>query len=226
TDSRNSEESDRGPPHVHVERSYGGPLRGGAPSDDDQVPGGDVEPVGARLGADDDVLDARAVGPGQVEAGLDGEGEAGLQRFSVAGDDVRVLVAFDADAVAGAVDEVVAVAGLGDDVAGGGVDRLARDAGADGFAGGVLGTPQHLVVGGEVGRGLADAVHAGGVGAVAAGHLAADVDHDRLAGLDDPVGDVVVRAGAVGPGGDDGEVDGGVAGGEDGLGDVARHLAL
>src|SRR5690606_40974426 len=83
------------------------PLRGGTPSDDDQVPGGDVEPVGARLGAHDDVLDARAVGPGQVDAGLDGEGEAGLQRLSVAGDDVRVLVAFDADAVAGAVDEVV-----------------------------------------------------------------------------------------------------------------------
>ena len=50
----------------------------------------------------------------------------GSSELGVAGDDVRLLVRLQADAVAGAVDEVLAVAGGGDDVAGGGVDRLAR----------------------------------------------------------------------------------------------------
>ena len=59
-----------------------------------------------------DVLDAGPVPAGQVDAGLDGEGHARLQRQVVAGDDVGLLVHLQADAVAGAVDEVLAVARL------------------------------------------------------------------------------------------------------------------
>ena len=102
----------------------------------------------------------------------------------------------------------------------------ARDPGPTASQAACLGLLEHLVVGAEVGRGLADGVGAGRVGAVAARHRAADVDHDRVAGLDHPVRQLVVRAGAVGPGADDHEVDGGVALGDDRLGDVPADLAL
>ena len=49
--------------------------------------------------------------PGDVDAGLDAEGVAGRQRRAVAGDDVGVLVLLDADAVAGAVHELLAPPG-------------------------------------------------------------------------------------------------------------------
>ena len=62
----------------------------------------------SRLGADHDVLDARAV-RARVDARLDGEGHARLERMRVALDDVGILVGLQADAVAGAVDEPVAV---------------------------------------------------------------------------------------------------------------------
>src|SRR4030095_6101183 len=48
---------------------------------------------------------------------------SGSGGFVGAGDQVRVLVLLQADAVAGAVDELLAVAGLDDRVAAGGVDR-------------------------------------------------------------------------------------------------------
>ena len=62
--------------------------------------------------------------------------------FSVAADEVGPFVAVHADAVADAVGEVLVVgaeAGVGDDLAGGGVDGLAQDAGAGGGEGGGLG---------------------------------------------------------------------------------------
>ena len=88
----------------------------------------------------------------------------------VARDDVRLLVRLQADAVAGAVDEVLAVAGRGDDVAGGGVDRLGGDAGPYGVArrrAGRAAAPRSSRA--NVGGRLADGVGAGGVGAVAVG---------------------------------------------------------
>ena len=57
------------------------------------------------------------------------------ERGGVAADEVGPLVAVHADAVAEAVGEVVvvgAVAGIGDDLAGGGVDRVAGHAGTRG----------------------------------------------------------------------------------------------
>ncbi len=65
-----------------------------------------IGPVGA---ADDDVLDARAVLADQVDPGLDREGHPLAKRLAVAGDDVRVLVALEADAVPGPVEEGVAI---------------------------------------------------------------------------------------------------------------------
>ncbi len=52
---------------------------------------------------------------------------------------------------------------------------------------------QHLVVGKELIRRMADRVRPGAVGAVAGRHRAADVDHDHVTVFDDPVGDLVVR---------------------------------
>ena len=59
--------------------------------------------------------------PGSIENAC-----PGTSRVGVAGDDVRIFVGFDADAVTGAVDEVVAVAVLGDDAPADGVDFFAR----------------------------------------------------------------------------------------------------
>ena len=60
------------------------------------------------------------------------------ERAGVAGDDVRVLVGLDPDAVPGAVNEQVAEAGVGDDAAGHGVHRLRAHPGGDGAHGSVL----------------------------------------------------------------------------------------
>ena len=130
----------------------------------------------------------------------------GSSSIVVAGHDVRVLVRLQPDAVAGAVDEQLAVAGRLDDVAGGRVDAGGGDARPGPVARRLLRRLQHLVEREEVGAGVADGVRPGRVRAVAGRHRAADVDDHRLAGPDDPVGQLVVRAGAVRPGRDDGEV--------------------
>src|SRR4051812_8860306 len=74
-----------------------------------------VEGVGAVLGDDHDVLDAHPPLALDVDAGLDREGVADGEPVAVAADQVGVLMLLEADAVAGAVNEVVAVAALGDD---------------------------------------------------------------------------------------------------------------
>jgi hypothetical protein len=76
------------------------------------------------------------------------------------------------------------------------------------------------------GRLPADGVGAGGVGVVAAGQRAADVDHDDVADLDHPVGHVVVRARAVGTRADDDERRLGVPLLDDRRADVGRGLLL
>jgi hypothetical protein len=129
--------------------------------------------------------------------------------------------------VPGAVHELLAVPGLGDDVAGHGVDLGAGHPRADGGDRGRLGALQD----GEPlleppGGHAADDVGAGAVGAVAAGGAPTDVDDHEVAGLDDPVGELVVRAGAVRARGDDREVHGHVALGQDRRGDVGAHLGL
>ena len=90
----------------------------------------------------------------------------------------------------------------------------------------LLGVVEHVVVRREVIGRVPDRVGAGAVGAVAGRHRAADVDHDHVAVLDDPVGDLMVRRGGVRPGADDHEVHLDVPLGEDGLGDLRAHLAF
>ena len=192
---------------------------------DDQVARDVVEPREAALGADHDVLDARAVRAG-VDARLDGERVPGHQGLGVAGHDVGILVGLQPDAVAGAVHEELAVAGRGDRLPGRRVDGLGGDAGPDGRARGLLGGLEHAVVLGELRRRLADGVGAGAVRAVAAGHGPADVHHDHVAGLEDPPGRGVMRAGGVRPGRHDREVGLGVALLDDGVADVGGDLLL
>ena len=72
---------------------------------------GAVERIGPGVGRHHDVLQAEPEPAGHVDAGLDRERVAGLERRAVARDDVGVFVLLDADAVAGAVDELLAPAG-------------------------------------------------------------------------------------------------------------------
>ena len=120
----------------------------------------------------------------------------GCERQVVAGDDVRVLVRLDADAVAGAVDEPVAEPGVGDHVARGGVDVLARRADGRRPHRPLLRVDEHRVGVAHLGVGLAHDEHARDVGAVAA-HRAAEVAQHDVAGADHAVAGLVVRARAV-----------------------------
>src|SRR6266704_2363137 len=90
--------------------------------DNDELAGPVVQPDAAVLAADHDVLDPGAV-PARVDPWLDGERHPGLKRLRVASHDVGVFVALQADAVAGPVDEMLAVAGRGDRLARGGIHR-------------------------------------------------------------------------------------------------------
>jgi hypothetical protein len=108
--------------------------------------------------------------------------------------------------VAGAVDEVRPVAAARDVVPGGGVDVLAGGAhGRRAHGPGLRLVEEGVGLGHVAGDGAG--VHAAGdVGAVAVRRRAAEVAEHELAGLDDPVARLVVRAGGVGTGGHDGEV--------------------
>ena len=128
----------------------------------------------------------------------------------VARHDVRILVALEADAVAGAMDEVLAEAGVGDHLAAGRIDvlgghaRLAPHRSRSCWA-----AAEHVVQAAElVGRALIVVAghpeRARDVRAVAL-EPAADVEHDRLAGLDHPLARLVVRRGRVGTAGHDPE---------------------
>src|SRR5882757_4517041 len=137
------------------------------------------------------IFEADAELAGDVDAGLVGEAHAGGERCGVAADEVGPLVAVHADAVADAVGEmfvVGAVAGGGDDVAGGGVDGLALDAGMGGGESGGLGLVNDVEdFAGLIefgGGGVAEDEGAGDVGLIAF-YGAAVVDEDDLAFADD-----------------------------------------
>src|SRR6478609_470150 len=84
--------------------------RRGSAVDDVQLARRFVERDRAVRAADHDVLDPGAVFADEVDPGLDREGHPLAKRLPVAGDDVGVLVAFEADAVTGPVEEGVAIA--------------------------------------------------------------------------------------------------------------------
>ena len=84
------------------------------------------QPAAAVRGDDDEVLDADAAEAATIEAGFDGHDVPGdaVRRRDRASDE-RVLVDQQADAVAGAVEEPVAVPGVGEHVAARRVDVAA-----------------------------------------------------------------------------------------------------
>jgi len=155
------------------------------------------------------VFEAEAELAAEVDAGFVREEHAGDELLGVAADEVGPLVHVETDAVAEAMDKEVvagAVAGVGDDLAGGGVDGLHFYAGTGGGEGGGLGVlddAEDFTL--EVGGGTVDEA-AGDVGGVAFdGAAVVDEDHVAFAdGLD------FVRA--VGDGGVGADVAGGVAG--------------
>ena len=115
----------------------------------------------------------------------------------------RAFVDLEADAVAGAVQVPVAVAGLDEHVAAGAVDLAGRDAADDRGDPGAL-RRRHQFVQLALLRGrLADHVRPGHVGVVAVDERA-DVDDHGVALDDQPIGRFVVRTGSVlGTGRDD-----------------------
>ena len=130
------------------------------------------------------------------------------------------------DAVADAVDEVLAVAGVGDHLARGAVDLLARDPRPHRLEGGLLGLADDVVdLSAPRSVGASDVHGAGRVGPVAVLE-AAEVEHDHVALLDRALAHLVMRVGAVGPGAHDGEVDLRVAVLAQQAGEIGGDLAL
>ncbi len=121
--------------------------------------------------------------PAQVGAGLDRERHPRLQHRAAARHQVRRLVRVEPDAVAEAVREQLAVAGVGEHGAGGGVDRAGGGAGDGGGAAGVVRRVDRRVDVVVAARRLAHHHHPRDVGRVAVAQ-AADVDHDRVAAAD------------------------------------------
>ena len=186
---------------------------------------GVVHGDGSVGGGHHDVLEPHAPTSGDVDAGLDAEGVTGFERQAVAADHVRVLVSVHADAVTGAVDEVLAVSGGVDHVTCGTVDLLARCADRGGAHTGGLGLLQHRVRLGDV-SGHGSEVDAPRDVAAVAVHRSTEVAQHDLAASDDPRSRVVVRTGRVLTGGHDGEVHDVVALGQQTRRDVGRNLRL
>ena len=126
----------------------------------------------------------------------------------------------------GAVDEEFAESGGDEMVACHSVDALAGHPGAHSSACVALRLLQRGV-GTEIFlAGIAQGVSPGLVAAVSVWHGPPDVDHDGIARREDPIGDLVMRAGAVGAGRHDDEVDAHMACLQDQRCDVLTHLAL
>ena len=189
------------------------------------------EHVASVWGDDPVVFEADSELADDIDARLVGEGHAGFEDGVVAADEIGPLVAVHADAVAEAVGEVFvvgAVAGVGDDFAGGVVDGVAGCSGLACGEGGGLGLVDDvedllLLVGG-----FAEDEGARDVGLVAFDG-AAVVEEDDLAFLDDlglerAVGQRGVLADLAG--GKAGEAGADVSGGDE-LGDLAvGHAGL
>lgn len=121
--------------------------------------------------------------------------------------DIALFVLGAADEVAEPVGEVSAVAGLRDEVAGGFVQLTERHAGPDEGLGGFVGAADKVMDRRVLVRDGAAEVGAGHVGAVAV-LLAADVEHNAVAGLQAGVVGRMVRVGRVRAEGDDRRKDG------------------
>src|SRR6476620_883856 len=99
--------------------------------DDAEVAFGVVESHTTRLGDRDDVLDPDPEPAGEVDARLHGEAHTRHERLLLTLDHVGRFVRGRADAVAGAVDEPLAVPCLDDHLPGGSVYLLTRNTWSD-----------------------------------------------------------------------------------------------
>ena len=137
----------------------------------------------AVLGDDDEVLDPDAEAAGDVDAGLDRDDVAGAEHVVGALAEARRLVDLEADAVAEAVAELVAVAAVADDrprdLVGGG----SRHAGADRLQRLALGVADELVDLARLALDLADGERPRAIRAVAV-DLRAHVEDDEVPGAD------------------------------------------
>ena len=174
----------------------------------------------------DDVLDPRPEAAGNVEPRLHAEGHARLQRQLVPGHDVGLLMRFEPDAVARAVNEELAEAGTDQGVAGQAIDSLAGDSGPHARHSQLLGVEKCGVGVAVLRPGIPQGICARLVAAVAVRHRSPDIHDHRVAALQHAIRHLVMRAGPIRPGGDDDEIDGGVAFSHDQLGDIAPHLSL
>ena len=169
--------------------------------------------------------------PDEVDPGLDREGHPLAKRLAVAGDDVRVLVAFEPDAVPGSVEERVAVALCLDRTPRRGVDLFGRDTRPNRTRRRRLGAVQdaeemaETLVRALPGVAAGDPQRSRDVGAVAVDR-AADVEDDRFAGLDDTVGSAVVGRRRIGPRPDDREGRLVMALGDETFSDFVRDVLL
>src|SRR5262249_54708239 len=156
----------------------------------------------AVLADDAEVLDAAAAEAFEVDARLDRDDVAGLERVGRLGGQPRCLVHHQADAVAQAVAEVPTEPGGGDRVPREGIRLDARHPPLDARAGPLLRLETHVV-------GLAQRPWkpARGHGARAVAAVAVDarapVDGDERAAVDDAIRGARVRQRAVRPGRDD-----------------------
>ena len=158
--------------------------------------------------------------PGSILNVCPGSEGSGVPRH-----DVRILVRLGADAVTGAMHEVLAVPRVGDHRPRRRVDGFTRGADGGRAHAALLGFHEHRVRVPHLGGRFSHTEHAGDVGAVAV-HRAAEVAQHDIAGCDHAVGRIVVRARRVGPGGDDGEVGALVTGVEHALDELPVDVDL
>ncbi len=132
--------------------------------------------------------------------------------------------------MAGAMDEELAVTGVGDDAPTDPIDLLGGRAHRGGRHRGRLRLEQHVVELDELVRGFSGEDAAGEIGAVADAvvtvHRAPEIAEHDLVLADDAVAGVMMRTRGIGAGGDDGEVHPAVALGQDLTAELGRDLGL
>ena len=189
-----------------------------------------IERIGPSSSSDDDVFDAGTELARNVDAGLDREGVADLERISIPLDDVGLLMGLDTNAMARAMNEVLAVTCSVDDRSSDPVDLFGGGTDSRCVHRGGLGFEQHVVQFAELSRWFACVYAAGQVGAIPnaiiAEHRPPEVAQDDFAFANHPATRVVMRTRCILTSGHDREVDFAVALFEDLTAELGRNLSL
>lgn len=178
-------------------------LQKGAALQNAQLLGCTAQGAHAGLGDGAGVFDADAAQAGHIDAGLHGDDVAGGQDLIGPAGNAGLLMDIDAHAMAGAVAEALAVAGLGDDIAGDFVDLRRGHTGRDGRLGRLLGAQHDIIDLAHLVAGLTHRHGAGHIGVVAV-LAGAEIDGDHVPFLDLPIAGHRMGQGAVFAGGHDG----------------------